>query len=81
MPAILVSSGFVGKAPKILVNEVGAMAVGSVYGLHVPERWLPQVVVDKLRQYDFGKRVVSHSNNLKKIEIGQFNTVLKRLFG
>ena len=81
VPAILVSSGFVGKAPKILVNEVGAMAVGSVYGLHVPERWLPQVVVDKLRQYDFGKRVVSHSNNLKKIEIGQFNTVLKRLFG
>lgn len=81
IPQVLASSGFVGKAPKILTNEVKAMAVGSVYGIHLSDGLLPEAVVDGLQRYDFSKRVVSHSNNLKKIEVGQLNTVLKRLFG
>ncbi|MDQ8048083.1 Eco57I restriction-modification methylase domain-containing protein [Luteibacter sp.] len=81
VPQILVSSGFVDSAPKVLNNEIGAMAVGSVYGVHHDESLDSAQVSERLRRYDFRKRVVSHANDLRKIEIGQLNTVLKRLFG
>lgn len=77
----LVSSGFIDKGPKVLVNEVGAMAVGSVYGVHIDDELSVAEVSNGVRRYDFRRRVVSHANNLKKIEIGQLNAVLKRLFG
>lgn len=77
-PVLLVSSGFVGKAPKIVVNAVGAVAVGSVYAV-VDQRNGRQsaVLAQKLRGYDFDKRVVHHANNLKKIEVRQLNAVLQ----
>lgn len=81
IPQLLVSSGFVGKSPKILVNEIGAMAVGSVYGVHHEVALASRPLAERLRRYDFRKRVVSHANDLRKIEVGQLNTVLKRLFG
>jgi hypothetical protein len=81
VPQLLVSSGFVESSPKILVNEVRAMAVGSVYGVHHEDALESTCLAERLRRYDFRKRVVSHANDLRKIEIGQLNTVLKRLFG
>ena len=79
VPQLLVSSGFVGKSPKAIVNTVGAAAVGSVYGVYVPPEQNQQVLATRLKTYDFRKRIVQHSNNLKKIEVRQLNTVLKRL--
>lgn len=79
-PVLLISSGFVGKGPKILVNEIGAVAVGSVYGVLTSlSKTKLKRLVDRLRTYDFGKRLVHHANNLKKIEVRQLNAVLDRL--
>jgi hypothetical protein len=80
-PRLLVSSGFVRKSPKVLVNLVGAIAVGSVYGVHAKAGGLadPQYIAGRLRAYDFRQRVVHHSNELKKIEVRQLNAVLQRL--
>ena len=78
-PALLVSSGFVGKAPKVVVNAVGAVAVGSVYAvLSEQPRLQIAALAKRLRAYDFGRRVVHHANNLKKIEVRQLNAVLHR---
>lgn len=79
VPDLLVSSGFVGNGPKILVNSVGAVAVGSVYGVIGTGATGPDVMAARLRAYDFGRRVVHHANNLKKIEVNQLNAVLHRL--
>ena len=80
-PQILASSGFVGKTPKIAVNSIKAVAAGSVYALFCndPDQVIP--LSQKLVKYDFSKRIVSHSNNLKKVEVRQFNTVLAQLDG
>lgn len=79
-PNILVASGFAKNGPKILLNGVGAIAVGSVYGVLLGnEPNLPEIMVGKLRSYDFKKRLVHHSNGLKKIEVRQLNAVLVNL--
>ncbi|WLG51112.1 class I SAM-dependent methyltransferase [Pseudomonas sp. FP1742] len=79
-PALLVASGFTQKRPKVLVNEVGAVAVGSVYGVLIDETLnLARMMFDKLRDYDFHRRLVHHSNGLKKIEVRQLNAVLADL--
>lgn len=75
-PRLLVSTGFTTFGPKILVNSVGAHAVGSVCGVYsdAEHDW------GRLRGYligvDFENRVVPHARKLKKIEIRQLNTVL-----
>ncbi len=78
-PRLLVATGFVEHGPKAVVNTVGAYAVGSVCGIHTDK---PRLATRRLRQFllgvDFEKRVVSHSGELKKIEIRQLNAVLNR---
>lgn len=79
-PALLVASGFTTKGPKALLNQVGAVAVGSVYGVlldGIPD--LPQTILTRLRDYDFQRRLVHHSNGLKKVEVRQLNAVLADL--
>jgi hypothetical protein len=75
-PQLLFASGFVGRSAKVLVNEVGAIAVGAVYGVFTAGSKSPRAVAEKLRRYDFVSRVVSHSNNLKKVEVRQLNAAL-----
>jgi Eco57I restriction-modification methylase len=76
-PALLVASGFTEFGPKVLINSVGARAVGSVYGVHSQRR----IPVRRLRKYllgiDFERQVVAHAASLKKIEVKQLNFVLK----
>ncbi len=80
-PALLFSSAFVGKTSKVLVNSVGAIAVGAVYGIMAFDE--AAIAADnlakRLRQYDFRERVVSHSNNLKKVEVKQLNAALAEI--
>ena len=79
-PALLVASGFTDKGPKILVNEVGAVAAGSVYGVLLDGSSPYHVTIaNRLRSYDFQERLVHHSNGLKKIEVRQLNAVLADL--
>src|SRR5206468_1164418 len=67
---LLVSSGFTTHGPKVLVNTVGAHAVGAIYGLHGKH-----TSVRRLQEYllkiDFEEQVVPHANSLKKVEIKQ----------
>ena len=79
-PALLFSSGFVGKSTKVLVNKARAIAVGSVYGVIADESGADATTLaSRLRGYDFRRRLVSHSNNLKKIEVNQLNAVLTEI--
>ncbi|WP_147675683.1 class I SAM-dependent methyltransferase [Xanthomonas massiliensis] len=82
VPALLLASGFTGKRPKSLINDVGAIAAGSVYGVLVDQSAGPKAVeqvFNGLRAYDFERRLVHHSNGLKKVEVRQLNTVLADL--
>jgi len=78
VPQMLFGSGFTKFGPKVLTNSVGAVAVGSVWGIHsqmpIPQRRLQR----HLLKIDFEKRVVAHARTLKKIEVKQLNTVLKK---
>ena len=75
-PQLLFSSGFVNYGPKVLLNSIGAKAVGSAFGIHsegrLPLRTLQQYLLD----IDFEKQVVAHAGRLKKIEVKQMNSVL-----
>lgn len=80
IPALLLASGFTKKRPKILINEVGAIAAGSVYGVLIDHDLNSTTAIfQKLLSYDFQRRLVHHSNGLKKIEVRQLNTVLADL--
>lgn len=75
-PQILLGSGFTSYGPKILINTVGARAVGSVWGIHsavaLPRRKLQR----HLLSIDVERRVVAHARQLKKIEVKQLNALL-----
>jgi hypothetical protein len=76
VPQMLFSSGFTKFGPKVLVNSVGARAVGSVWGIH-SKAGLP---VRRLQSYllgiNFERQVVAHAKTLKKVEVKQLNAVL-----
>jgi len=75
-PHLLVSTGFTSFGPKVLVNSLGAYAVGSVCGVYSDRRVSLAQVRDYLTALDFEKRLVPHAKQLKKIEIRQLNAVL-----
>ncbi len=78
-PRIFYGSGFTSFGPKFVVNEIGAAAVGSVYGIHSSCRLNASRMRQRLAVVDFEGRVVSHAKTLKKVEIGQMNSMLKTL--
>jgi predicted RNA methylase len=75
-PKILYNPGFTKFGPKFLINEIHAIAVGSVHGIHSNVK----LNIDNLQSYllkmDFERRLVPHSGKLKKIEVRQMNSVL-----
>lgn len=79
VPSILMASGFRRASPKVVVNSVRAVAVGSVCGIYGVGSGQEASVVRTLSSYNFKSRVVSHSNGLMKVEIAQLNTVLGML--
>ncbi len=78
VPAALVATGYREK-PKAVVNEVGAIAVGGVCGIHGTTVDAAANIVASLRSLDYDGRVVSHSNGLQKLEISQINALLAEL--
>jgi hypothetical protein len=77
-PALLMATGFRGR-PKVVTNEVGAMAVGGVAGIYGASLRRARQIANALRGEDYGGRVVSHSNGLRKLEINQINALLTSL--
>ena len=76
VPQVLVSSGFTNFGPKVLVNSVGARAVGSVWGIHSERKLAVRRLQAYLLELDFEKRIVAHAKTLKKVEVRQLNSVL-----
>lgn len=77
-PNLLVSTGFTEFGPKTIINSVGAYAVGAVCGVYSDVKVTWSDIQNYLDEFNFEKRVVSHANQLKKIEIRQLNAVLNK---
>lgn len=75
-PGILYSSGFTRFRPKILINKIGSIAVGSVHGIYSKSKINGSRIHGHLTKINFEKRVVPHSGKLKKIEVRQMNSIL-----
>jgi hypothetical protein len=75
-PRLLVSSGFTSFGPKVLINSVKAIAVGSAFGVHGYDGFSVRRLRQFLMSLDFESRVVAHAKTLKKVEVGQLNSVL-----
>jgi hypothetical protein len=80
-PAILVSMSFRGAFPKVVRNSIGARAVGGVYGVHQIRQRDIDRLTGCLARLDIRDSIVAHSNGLRKIEIGQLNTILNSQLG
>lgn len=76
IPDILISTGFKGKFPKYLRNNIGARAVGGVCGAYNISKDKLASITDMLDSIDIRERVVEHAKGLKKIEINQMNAIL-----
>lgn len=77
-PVILYSSGFTSFGPKFLINKIGAIAIGSVHGIHTSVRLNKKALREYLSVINFEKRVVAHSGVLKKVEVRQMNGILSK---
>jgi hypothetical protein len=76
IPQMLFGSGFASVGPKVLLNSVGAFAVGSVWGIHSKRRLRLRRLQAHLLRIDFESRVVAHAKTLRKVEVRQLNGVL-----
>ncbi len=76
VPQVLFGSGFTKFGPKVLLNPVGACAVGSVWGIHAKYELPLRRLQTHLLAINFEKRVVAHAKTLKKVEVKQLNAVL-----
>jgi hypothetical protein len=80
IPQILISMSFKGRFPKVVRNVASARAVGGVYGIYGLSDDQADAVIRWPTELDIGERVVAHANGLKKIEIGQLNSLLADAF-
>lgn len=76
VPKLLISMSFRGRFPKGVYNEINARAVGGVCGVFNVNASKSAKLVGGLPGIDIRRRIVAHSKGLRKIEIGQFNSLL-----
>jgi hypothetical protein len=79
IPTLLVSTGFRGDAPKIVVNTFKVHAVGGVSGVYGLTHRYQMQYARALRNMNVADGLVSHSHGLRKLEINQLNSLLARL--
>lgn len=79
IPNLLFSSGFVKRGPKVMVNSIRATPIGAVTGIYAngETRW--DDIRAKLATFDFESAVIAYAKTLKKVEIGQLNSVLRAI--
>ena len=80
IPQIVMSQCFRGSFPKSVKNTIAARAVGGVCGIYNLNRIQVSQIISVLSQTDIRKRIVAHSNGLRKIEINQLNTLIADFF-
>jgi hypothetical protein len=78
-PSVLVASGFRGNSPKAVRNNIRAIAVGSVSGVYGLTQRKSAKLVRIIHSSDLRGEIVTHSNGLRKLEIGQLETFLARV--
>lgn len=78
VPQILIHSGFTSFGPRVLHNKIGAVAVGSVMAIDSETTFDVVNLITYLKCFNFEDQVVAHSNNLKKIEVRQLNSVINK---
>jgi hypothetical protein len=80
VPAVLMSMSFKGRFPKGVKNAIGARAVGGVCGIYNVGHNRISQITGGLGGVDIRKRIVAHSNGLRKIEINQLNALFNEVF-
>jgi hypothetical protein len=80
VPSVLMSMSFKGRFPKGVDNAIGARAVGGVCGIYNVDRSGISRIIGGLNGIDIRKRIVAHSNGLRKIEINQLNALFNEVF-
>lgn len=80
VPRILYSSGFRGRGPKAMINQVGAIAVGAVCGIYASSETTARTIFDHIQAFDFSTQVVAMSKGFTKVEVNQMNGVVQSLF-
>jgi hypothetical protein len=80
-PGLLLHSGFTKSAPRIVVNAVRAVPVGAMYGIYGCPEGQEVQVRKSIDTASVMTRVVPHSRHLRKIEVGQLNSILASLTG
>jgi hypothetical protein len=80
IPPILMSMSFKGRFPKGVKNVIAARAVGGVCGIYNIDKTRSSKLMNGLDGLDIRKRIVAHSNGLRKIEINQLNSLLNERF-
>ena len=76
IPDALIASSFKKDAPKCVDNLVQARAVGSVCGIYESDEHDLAALRSLLSDPDLPERIVPHANGMKKLEVGQINTLL-----
>lgn len=78
-PSLIYSSGFRGDRPKVLINKINAIAVGSVCGIHTEAEESSERLITALRSSTIRSEVVAVSRGFTKIEVNQMNTFIQRV--
>ena len=76
-PSVLIATGFRGLRPKVVENAAAVVAVGAVEGIYGLSSKASRKLVQELSTADLADRIVSHSKGLRKLEIGQLETLVQ----
>ena len=76
VPVALIASSFKKDAPKCVNNLIQARAVGSVCGIYEADEHDLLALRSLLSDPELPERIVPHAHGMRKLEIGQINTLL-----
>ena len=76
VPVALMASSFKRNAPKCVENLIRARAVGSVCGIYDTDEQDLSAFRSLLNDPGLPERIVPHAHGMRKLEIGQINTLL-----
>ena len=75
-PALIFHSCFTRASPKVVVNRLKAIPVGTTYGVYSSKELRRYALRGYLAKYPFRSKVVPHASKLRKVEVRQLNYVL-----
>lgn len=74
--SVIVASGFRGPRPKAVVNDIGVLAVGAVFGVYGLSGVQAKLFAKHVGSINLTGRIVSHSNGLSKLEPSQLHSLV-----